>query len=90
MESNIPVNAGKPWTYEEMHLIASYVPTKHNIQYLAKHLGRTTHAVQYMFCKIYTKSSVLKEAIATKESESLQYTNALKVRQELQLQIGIK
>ena len=89
MKKNVPVNAGKPWTYEEMLLIAGYVPTKHNITFLANQLGRTSHAVQYMFCKIYSKSSSLKEAIQNKESESLQYTNALKVRQALGISIGI-
>lgn len=83
------VNAGKPWTYEEMLLIASYVPTKHNIKFLANQLGRTPHAVQYMFCKIYTKSGKLKNDIETKESKSMQYTNALEVRQAIGLQIGI-
>ena len=89
MTQEKPVNAGKPWTYEEMLLIASYVPTRHNIKFLAEQLGRSFHAVQYMFCKIYTKSSSLKEAVKNKESESLQYTNALKVRHALSLQIGI-
>ena len=82
-------NAGKPWTYEEMLLIASYVPTKHNIKFLADQLGRSFHAVQYMFCKIYEKPSKLKEDIKTKESKSMQYTNALKVRQAIGLQIGM-
>ena len=89
MKKEQPINAGKPWTYEEMLLIAGYVPTRHNIKFLADQLGRSFHAVQYMFCKIYTKSSILKDAVENKESESLQYTNALKVRQALSLQIGI-
>lgn len=84
-----PINAGKPWSYEEMLMIAGYVPTKHNIRFLADQLGRSYHAVQYMFCKIYEKSSSLKEDIKNKESKSMQYTNALKVRQAINLQIGI-
>ena len=89
MVSSKPVNSGKPWTYEEMLLIAGYVPTKHNIKFLADQMGRSYHAVQYMFCKIYEKSSSLKKDIETKESKSMQYTNALKVRQALKLEIGI-
>ena len=55
-----PVNAGKPWTEEELMFVASYVPTVHNCKFLAEKLGRTQHAVQYTWCKLYSRSKDLK------------------------------
>lgn len=84
-----PVNAGKPWTEEEMYLVASYVPTWRNIQMLAKHLGRTEHAIQFFYCKLYSKTSRLREQIAVYDTKSEQFAKILKIRKELDIAIGI-
>lgn len=88
MGNTKPENAGKPWTEEEMFLVASYTPTWSNIQMLAKHLKRTPHAIQYFYCKLYTKSTILKE-YAKDDTKSEQYAKILKVRREADIAIGI-
>ena len=51
-EGNKPLNAGKPWTQEEVDLVASMLPNWDNANRLAVVLGRTPHAIQYMWSKI--------------------------------------
>ena len=78
------VNAGKPWTEEEIFLIATHTPTWHNAKYLANYLGRTTHAIQYMWCKLYWPVKRLKE-YAAKDTKSEQYAKILKARRNAQI-----
>lgn len=88
-ETNTPENAGKPWTKEDIYLVASYAPTYRNAEQLAKHLGRTEHAIQYMWCKLYTKTSTLKQwAKPENDTKTHQYKMILEVRKELDLQVG--
>ena len=89
MGNQKPVNAGKPWTEEEMYLVASYVPTWRNIQMLARHLGRSEHAIQFFYWKLYSKTSKLKEQILVYDTKSEQFAKILKVRKELDIAIGI-
>ena len=79
-----PVNAGKPWSEEDIMLIASYVPTRRNAGFLAEMLGRTPHAVQYMWCKLYWPVKQLKE-YAKNDTESQQYTKLLNVRRKMKI-----
>lgn len=89
MVNTEPRNAGKPWSKEDIYLVGSYVPTWENAKTLAKHLGRTEHAIQYMWCKLYTRTSVLKEwAKPENDTKTHQYKMILEVRKELDLQIG--
>ena len=83
-----PENAVKPWTEEEMFLVGSYNPTWRNVQMLAKKLKRTEHAIQFFYCKLYTKTSVLKK-LAKDDTKTQQYTKILKVRKELDIVIGM-
>lgn len=89
MGNQKPANAGKPWSEEEMFLVGSYVPTDKNIQMLAKHLGRTAHAVQYFYYKLYRKTTDLKQWAEIDTSKSEQAKKILKVRRELGLVIGM-
>jgi hypothetical protein len=84
-----PVNAGKPWTKSDIFLVGSYVPTYNNAVLLASHLGRTVHAIQYMWCKLYTNTTQLKEwAKPENDTKTGQYKLILEVRKELDLMIG--
>lgn len=83
-----PVNAGKPWTEEEMFLVGSYIPTWNNVCWLAKKLGRTEHAIQFFYCKLYSKTTTLKEW-AKDDTKTEQYQKILNVRRKLDLSIGM-
>ena len=87
-ESNKPENAGKPWTEDDMFLVGSHAPTWGNICMLAERLGRTPHAVQYLLCKMYMKTTALKEWAKVDTSKSEQAKKILKVRKELGIAIG--
>lgn len=90
MVNTLPENHGKPWMKEDIYLVASYVPTDANAALLAKHLKRSEHAIQYMWCKLYTKTSVLKEcAKPENDTKTGQYKMILEVRKELNLAIGM-
>ena len=71
-EREKPVNAGKPWTEEDMFFVGSFAPTWRNICWLADRLGRTPHAVQYLLCKMYCKTTDLKEWAKVDTSKSEQ------------------
>ena len=88
MGNEKPVNAGKPWSEEEMFLVASYLPTWKNVCMLAEHLGRTKHAIQYFYCKLYSKTTKLKEW-SKDDTKTEQYSKILKVRKELDIVIGM-
>ena len=79
-----PANAGKPWTEDEIMLIASYVPTRRNAGFLADLLGRTPHAIQYMWCKLYWPVKQLKE-YAVNDSENGHYKKILNVRKRMKI-----
>ena len=85
---NKPVNAGKPWTEEECFLVASYLPTWSNCEMLAKHLGRTPHAIQFFYCRLYSKTTKLKEW-AKNDTKTEHYNKILKTRKELNIAIGM-
>lgn len=87
-EREKPVNAGKPWTEEDMFFVGSFAPTWRNICWLADRLGRTPHAVQYLLCKMYCKTTDLKEWAKIDTSKSEQAKKILKVRRELGIAIG--
>ena len=89
MGNQTPVNAGKPWTEEEMRLVASFAPTWRNIQMLAKCLGRSVHAIQYFYCKLYMRTSALKKQILVYDTKSEQFAKILKIRREFGIAIGI-
>ena len=78
-ESNKPLNAGKPWTQEEVDLVASMLPNWDNANKLAVVLGRTPHAIQYMWSKIYWSTTALKEH-ARNDTASEHYTKILNAR----------
>lgn len=82
-----PANAGKPWTEEELMLIASYVPTKYNAKILANLLQRTPHAIQYMWCKLYWPVKQLQE-YASNDTKSGHYTKILNVRRKIKICIS--
>lgn len=83
---NKPENAGKPWTMDHIRLVASYVPNNMNCAKLAKMLGRTEHAIQYMWCKLYMRTSDLKEwAKPENDTKTHQYAMILAVRKEIDL-----
>ena len=84
-----PINAGKPWTEDEIFLIATHTPSWHNAKFLAKQLGRTTHAVQYMWCKIYWSVKQLKE-FAANDTETQQYQKILNARRRAGICIRCK
>ena len=88
MGNQKPVNAGKPWTEEEMFLVGSYIPTWNNVIMLAKHLGRTPHAIQFFFFFLYSKTSTLKKW-ASDDTKTEQYKKILNVRRKLDLSIGM-
>lgn len=83
-EKITPANAGKPWTEEDIMLIASYVPTRRNAGYLAELLQRTPHAIQYMWSKLYWPVKTLKE-YAADDTQSGHYTKILSVRRKMQI-----
>ena len=74
-----PVNAGKPWSQDEINLVASLVPNWDNANRLAVVLGRTPHAIQYMWSKIYWSTKTLKE-YAKNDTASEHYTKILNAR----------
>lgn len=80
-EGNQPANAGKPWTEEEIFLVARHLPDWKNANYLADVLGRTPHAIQYMWCKIYWPVKRLKE-YAQNDTASEQYQKILNARRK--------
>ena len=80
-EMRKPANAGKPWTEDEIFLVATHAPSWHNANYLAKTLERTPHAVQYMWCKLYWPVKQLKE-LAANDTKSEQYTKILNARRK--------
>lgn len=75
-------NAGKPWTEEDIMLVASYVPTWNNAVYLSNLIGRTPHAIQYMWCKLYMKAKDIKIKIGKNDD---QWSKILKVRRSIKL-----
>ena len=79
-----PANAGKSWTEDEIFIVASYVPNWPNANYLAQTLGRTPHAIQYMWCKLYWPVKRLKE-FAAKDTRDEQYTRILNARRKAQI-----
>lgn len=79
--NQMPVNAGKPWSQDEIDLIAGMVPNWSNANKLAKVLGRTPHAIQYMWSKLYWSVKTLKE-YAENDTKSEQYTKLLKARRK--------
>lgn len=79
-----PVNAGKSWTEEEIFLVARHLPDWKNANYLADVLGRTPHAIQYMWCKIYWPVKRLKE-FAENDTKNEQYTKILNARRKAQI-----
>lgn len=87
-------NANQPWEYKDVYLVASTLPTVDNCRRLSTVLGRTEHAVQYLWCKIYfIKNSQLKFMIENKINESGKtykgdlYTHILRVKHELKMNI---
>lgn len=88
MGNTRPENAGKPWSEEDMFLVGSYTPTWSNIEMLAKHLGRSTHAIQYLYCKLYSKTTTLKEWVKD-DTKTEQYKKILNVRKKLNIAIGM-
>ena len=83
-ENNTPANAGKPWTEEDIMLIASYVPTRRNAGFLAEVLQRTPHAIQYMWSKLYWPVKTLKE-YAANDTASGHYRKILNVRKTMKI-----
>lgn len=79
--SEKPVNAGKPWTQEEVDLVASTLPNWDNANRLAPVLGRTPHAIQYMWSKIYWPTKTLKQC-AQNDTASEHYTKILNARRK--------
>lgn len=57
-----PINAGKPWSVEDLVILANTAPTKHNISYLAKSLGRTEDAVYSQYYLLFCAPSYLRQA----------------------------
>ena len=55
---------------------------------LAKHLGRTPHAIQYFNRRLYSKTTKLKEW-AKNDTKTEHYSKILKTRKELDIAIGI-
>ena len=80
-EGNKPLNAGKPWSQEEVDLVASMLPNWDNANRLAVVLGRTPHAIQYMWSKIYWSTTALKEH-AKNDTVSEHYTKILNARRK--------
>ena len=79
-----PANAGKPWTEEDIMLIASYVPTRRNAGFLAELLQRTPHAIQYMWSKLYWPVKQLQE-YASNDTKSGHYQKILTVRRKMKI-----
>lgn len=57
-----PSNAGKPWSVEDLVILANTAPTKHNVKYLAKSLNRTEAAVWSQYYLLHCAPSYLKQA----------------------------
>ena len=55
---------------------------------LAKHLGRTPHAIQFFYCRLYSKTTKLKEW-AKNDTKTEHYNKILKTRKELNIAIGM-
>lgn len=60
-----PINAGKPWIVEDLVILANTAPTKHNIAFLAKSLGRTEDAVYSQYYLLFCAPSYLKQVDGT-------------------------
>ena len=60
-----PVNAGKSWSVEDLVILANTAPTKHNVEYLARSLGRTEDAVWSQYYLLYCAPSYLKQVDGT-------------------------
>lgn len=84
-----PVNAGKPWSQEEIDLIAKLVPNWENANLLASVLGRTPHAIQYMWSKLYWSVKMLKEHIDS-DTSSEHYQKILNARRKANICIRNK
>ena len=76
-----PRNAGKPWTQEEVDLVAAETPTWDNANRLAPVLGRTPHAIQYIWSKLYWSTKALKE-YSRNDTASEHYTKILNARRK--------
>lgn len=57
-----PINARKPWSVEDLVILANTAPTKHNVEYLARSLGRTEAAVWSQYYLLYAAPKYLKQA----------------------------
>lgn len=86
MVSIKPENHNKPWSKDQIRYVAAHVPTEENCDKLAKILGRTEHAIQYMWCKLYMRTSDLKElAKPENDTKTQQYKMILEVRKETKI-----
>lgn len=57
-----PVNAGKPWSVEDLVILANTAPTKANLKWLANSLGRTESAVYSQWYLLFCAPSYLKQS----------------------------
>ena len=57
-----PANAGKPWSVEDLVILANTAPTQSNVKWLAKSLGRTEDAVWSQYYLLFCAPSYLKQA----------------------------
>lgn len=79
-------NAGKPWSVEDLVILANTAPTKHNISYLAKSLGRTEDAVYSQYYLLFCAPSYLKQADGTLLE---QHKRIIKAKKIAGLQVSI-
>lgn len=59
--STKPTNHGKPWTLDELRLVAMQAPIASNLNVLARTLDRTGYAVMQAWRKLYTSESKVKK-----------------------------
>lgn len=83
--NEMPDNAGKPWTEEDLIILASYTPTKPNSYVVAKLLGRTPRAVKYMWCKLYWPSQKYIEHAERDPRMKEHYEKIMEARKKMQI-----
>lgn len=85
---NKPVNAGKPWDYQDILLVARTAPNWDNADALTRILGRSHHAIQYLWSKLYMSTTDLKKWAEVDTSKSEQAKKILKARRETRICIN--
>lgn len=81
-----PENKNKPWTLDDLVIVANTLPTKNNVKLLAKSLKRSEGAIWSQWYSIYLAPNYVKKKI--RDGEEF-YAKVLKAKEIVGIGVSI-